>query len=559
MTRAAVVAVVLAALLVLSANPWAQQGRSQARSMVISQHGIVATEHPLASQAGAMILTQGGHAVDAAVAANAVMGVVAPMWNGIGGDLFAIVYDAERNEYHGLNASGWAPAGLTIDVAEANGLTRLSGIHSVTVPGAVLGWEALSDRFGRLSMSDLLDAAIRFAEDGFPVAELNAELWAAAARRLRQDENASRTYLPSGRAPEAGEVYRNPDLAWTYREIASGGADAFYEGEIARRIVSYSERLGGTMTSADLAEFAPEWSTPLQTDYHGWTVYEMPPSGQGIAALIMLNILEQTSLTENSHNSAEALHTMVEAKKLAYADMARHVADQKFSSVPIEAMLAKPFARDRATLIDSRQASCDVLPGALPSDGGDTIYLSVVDRDGNMVSLIESIYGVFGSGLVPDGTGFVLHNRGLLFNLDRNHPNALAPRKRPLHTIIPAFMARGDVRIAFGIMGGWNQSQAHAQYVSNVADRGMNIQAAMEAARFNSNFSGCGVTLEARVPEPVRAELSRRGHDIRVVGDFSGAMGGGQAVMRDFSTGVNYGASDPRKDGAAIPEPPPAR
>lgn len=548
---------VLTVIIMSASFEVAAQDRSQGRSMVISQQGVVATEHPLASQAAAMILARGGHAVDAAVAASAVMGVVAPMWTGIGGDLFAIVYDASRDQIHGLNASGWAPAALTIDALAARGVTRLSGIHTVTVPGAVAGWAALRGRFGRKPLAELLEPAIAYAEDGFPVAELNAEVWAGAEEALRRDPNAARLYLPGGDAPRAGEVFRNPDLAWSYRRIAAEGADAFYTGEIARRMVSYSERLGGLMGEADLSEFSIEWMSPISTTYRGWTVYEMPPNGQGIAALIMLNLLERAPLAEWGHNSAEALHAMIEAKKLAYADMARYVADPKFADVPVEGMLSKPYAASRATLIDPQKAACEVFPGALvPSDGGDTIYLSVVDREGNMVSLIQSVYSTFGSGLVPDGTGFALHNRGALFTLDPAHPNALGGRKRPLHTIIPAFMTRGDVRIAFGIMGGWNQSQAHAQFVANVADYEMNIQAALEAARFSkTSFGGCDVRMEVRVPEPVRAELMRRGHEIRVVGDFSGSMGGGQAVMRDFAAGVNYGASDPRKDGAAIPEP----
>ncbi len=548
--------VLIAVALLLLTPPARAQDRSQGRSMVISRHGVVATEHPLASQAAAMVLARGGHAVDAAITANAVMGVVAPMWNGIGGDLFAIVYDATRDELHGLNASGWAAAGLTIEVLKSRGVTRISGIHSVTVPGAVAGWAALRDRFGRKPIGELLEAAIGYAEEGVPIAELNAEVWANAAEGVRRDANAARTYLPGGAVPRAGQLVRFPDLAWSYRQVARDGADAFYKGEIARRIVSYSERQGGTMTAADLAEFRPEWIAPISTTYRGWTVYEMPPSGQGIAALAMLNLMEQFPLNDYGHNSAEALHRMIEAKKLAYADMARHVADPKFATVPVAAMLSKPYARERARLIDTTKAACDVPAGRLPTEGGDTIYLSVVDRDGNMVSLIQSVYASFGSGLVADGTGFVLHNRGALFDLNPDHPNALRGRKRPLHTIIPAFMSRGDVRIAFGIMGGWNQSQAHAQFVANVVDYGMNIQAALEAARFSkTSFSGCDVRVETRIPEAVRAELTRRGHEIRMQGDFSGAMGGGQAVMRDFAAGINYGASDPRKDGAAIPEP----
>jgi len=535
--------------------------RWQARSMVIARGGIVAAEHPLAAQAGAAILARGGHAVDAAIAAHAAMGLVAPMSNGIGGDLFAIVYEVKSGKLYGLNASGWAPSHLTIDLLRGKGNERMPqrGIYAVTVPGCVDGWEKLRARFGRKSYAELLAPAIQYAEEGFPVTELVANLWAESERILRRDENAARTYLPGGRAPRAGEIFRNPDLAWSYRLIAQQGRDGYYKGEIAQRIVAYSQRLGGTMTPADLAEFSSEWVEPISTAYRGWTVYEIPPNGQGIAALVMLNILENFPLKDYGHNSAEALHVMIEAKKLAYADMLRYVADPKFARVPVAGMLSKEYARERARRIDPQKANCEVAHGTPPGAGGDTIYLSVVDREGSMVSFIQSNYSStgFGAGLVADGTGFALQNRGALFTLDSGHPNALAPRKRPLHTIIPAFMERGHMRIAFGIMGGWNQSQAHAQFVSNIVDHGMNIQAALEAARFNKDtFSGCDVMMEARVPAAVRAALEGREHKIILRGDFARPMGGGQAVLRDFAAGVNYGASDPRKDGAAIPEPP---
>lgn len=537
----------------------AAQDRWQARSMVISRHGIVASEHPLASQVGAMILARGGHAVDAAIAANAVMGLVAPMSNGIGGDLFALVYDARTGRLHGLNASGWAPSGLTIEYLKRQGHTRMPerGVHTVTVPGAVDGWAKLHARFGRMKWADLFATAIRLAEEGVPITELVAALWAANERLLRQNESAARTYLPEGRAPRVGEVFRNPDLAWSYRQIAAHGPDAFYKGEIARRLLDTLRRHGGAMTDADLAEFSSEWVEPISTTYRGWTVYELPPNGQGIAALIMLNIMELFPLGEFGHNSARALHVMIEAKKLAYADLIRYVADPRFARVPVSGLLSKEYARERARHIDPAKARCEVEPGEPANVGDETVYLSVVDREGNMVSLIQSLYESFGSGLVAEGTGFALQNRGALFSFDPTHPNALAPRKRPLHTIIPAFMERGSVRIAFGIMGGWNQAQAHAQFVSNIVDHGMNIQEALEAARFTKRtFGGCDVQIEARVPERVREELQALGHHLQVRGAYSSQMGGGQAVARDFTTGVNFGASDPRKDGAAIPEPP---
>jgi len=540
------------------------QDRSQGRSIVISKQGIVAAESPLAAQAGAAILARGGSAVDAAVAANAVMGLVAPMSNGVGGDLFAIVYEAKSGKLYGLNASGWAPAGLTVEFLKQQNQQRmpLRGIHAVTVPGAVDGWAKLLERFGRLKFSEVLAPAIGYAEDGFPVTEWVQGIWAESERQLSRDAVATRTYLPGGHAPKIGEVFRNPDLAWTYHQIAAQGRDAYYRGEVAQRILATSKRLNGTMSAADLAEFSSEWVEPISTTYRGWTVYEIPPNGQGIAALMMLNLMETFPLAEYGHNSARALHAMIEAKKLAYADMLRYVADPKFSRVPVAGMVSKDFARERAKLVDPAKANCKVGAGTPPGAGSDTIYLSVVDREGNIVSLIQSNYSStgFGSGVVVDGGGFALQNRGALFTLDASHPNVLAPRKRPLHTIIPAFMSKGEVRMAFGIMGGWNQSQAHAQFVANVVDFGMNIQAALEAARFTKeSFEGCDVQMEGRIPAAARADLEKLGHQITVRGDFSRNMGGGQVVLRDFAAGVNYGASDPRKDGAAIPEPPGTR
>lgn len=534
------------------------QDRWQARSMVISKSGIVASEHPLASQVGAMILAQGGNAIDAAVAANAAMAVVSPMMCGIGGDLFAMVYEAKSAKLYGLNASGWAPAGLTPEFLNRQGITHMpqSGIHSVTVPGAVDGWDKLLNRFGRFKFPKVLAPAIRCAEEGFPVTELVAAYWADNESKLRADPNARATFLPNGSAPRVGDVFRNPDLAWSYRQISRQGRKAFYEGAIARRLIASSKRLGGAMTPADLEEFTAEWVEPISTAYRGWTVYEIPPSGQGIAALSMLNLMERFPLAEFGHNSAQALHVMIEAKKLAYADLLRYVADPRMSPVPARELLAKDYAETRARLIDPEKAHCQTAPGEVLKTGADTTYLCVVDQEGNMVSLIQSIYLAFGTGLVADGTGFALHNRAGLFTLAPNHPNVLAGRKRPLHTIIPGFMAKGDIRVAFGIMGGFNQAQAHAQFVSNLVDHGLNIQQALEAPRFTKGtFDGCDVQMESRVPESVRAELQRRGHQIDVRGPFTQPVGGGQAVLRNDSTGVNYGASDPRKDGAAVPEP----
>ncbi|MBI3850368.1 MAG: gamma-glutamyltransferase [Verrucomicrobia bacterium] len=542
----------------LIAEPTEAQDRTQARSMAVSRGGIVASEHPLASQAGATILAEGGNAIDAAIAANATMGVVAPMMCGIGGDLFAIVYEAKSGKVYGLNASGWAAQGLSIEFLKSKGFAAMpsKGIHSVTVPGAVEGLEKLNRRFGKKKLADVLAPAIHFAEKGFPVTELDAEYWAGGESLLRKDENATRTYLPNGRPPRLGEIYRNEDLAKSYRRIAAKGRDGFYQGETARHLVEYSIRQGGTIDADDLAKYSCEWVEPISTTYHGWTVYEIPPNGQGIAALTMLNLMENFPLAEYGHNSVTDLHVMIEAKKLAYADMLRYVADPKFSKIPVAGILSKEYGRQRAKLIDMDKANCHVEAGTPPAAGNETTYLCAVDRDGNIVSLIQSNYGSFGSGLVPDQCGFVLQNRGGLFSLDPKSPNHLVGHKRPLHTIIPAMMAKGDLRIAFGIMGGWNQSQAHAQFVSNVADHKMNLQSALEAPRFSKgSFEGCDVAVESRILARVIEALTAKGHQVQVKGSFSQTVGGGQAVMRDFSAGVNYGASDPRKDGAAIPEP----
>jgi len=530
--------------------------RSQGRSMVITRYGIVAAESPLAAQAGAQILARGGNAVDAIIAANSTMGVVEPMMNGLGGDLFAIVYDAKTGQLYGLNASGWSPKALTPEFLKSKGITKMPayGINSVTVPGVVDGWSKLLSRFGKLTLQQDMASAIRYAQEGFPVPEWDAMYWAAAAKFLRQNPETARVYLINGLPPKVGQIFRNEDLAQSLQLVAAGGRDAFYKGELARKIVAFSQSQGGTMTAEDLADYAAQWVTPLSTQYHGWTVYEMPPNGQGIAALEMLNIMQQFPLAEYGHNSADALHVMIEAKKLAYADLLKYIGDPRFSKIPIAGLLSDQYARERARLIDMSKANCNVAAGN-PPPAGDTTYMTAVDAQGNMVSLIQSNFEEFGSRLVVPGTGFVLQDRGALFNLQPGSPDELAGHKRPLHTIIPGFMSKGDIRIAFGIMGGFNQAQAHAQFVSNIVDFGMNIQAALEAPRFDKySFGGCDVDMEDRIPANVRAALAARGHQIRLRGDYSSAMGGGQAVERNFATGVNFGASDPRKDGEAIPE-----
>lgn len=559
--RAARLMFFAAAMLMLSAEANAQD-RNQTRSMVISKGGIVASESPLASQAGVRILERGGNAVDAAIATNAMMGVVEPMMNGIGGDLFAIVYDAKANKLYGLNASGWAPKGLTIEFLQKQGLRSMpqSGVNAITVPGMVDGWQKLADKFGRRKLAEDLAAAIRTARDGFPVPEWDAAYWAAAVDLLRTDDAATSLYLPNDRPPKVGDIFRNPDLAASLTEIAEHGRDAFYKGEISKKILDAEKRHNGTMTAQDLAEFSAEWVDPISTTYRDWTVFEMPPNGQGIGALEMLNIMDTFPLGDKDagygFGTTKTLHAMIEAKKLAYADLAKYLGDPRGQKIPVKTLLSKEWAAERAKLIDPEKATCDVGAGEIAT-GNDTTYLTVVDRDGNMVSLIQSNYSEFGSGIVPAGAGFVLHNRGALFALDPASPNALAGHKRPRHTIIPGFAEKGDTRIAFGIMGGWNQSQAHAQFIADIADFKMNIQAAVEAPRFTKyTFNGCDVEMENRFNGKVRDELTEKGHQIKVLGVFSSRVGGGQAVLRDFATGVNYGASDPRKDGEAVAELP---
>jgi len=530
------------------------------RSIVTTTLGIVAASQPLAAKAGAEILDRGGNAIDAAIAANAVLGLVEPHMNGVGGDLFAIVYEAKTGKLHGLNASGWAPTGLTPQLLAERGLTRMpnNGIFSVTVPGAVAGWEALRSRFGTKPYSELLSSAIWYAENGFPVSEVIASEWAEQERKLSSTPEAKATFFIGDHAPKFGEVFRNPNLAATLKRIADKGADGFYRGPTADAIVALSKTAGGTMTLEDLSQFTVEWQEPIKTTYRGWTVYELPPQGQGIAALMMLNIMERYPLGEWGFHDPRSMHVMIEAKKLAYADMMKYVGDPKFTTVPVSQMLSREHASARAAKLDLAKAACDVMPAQIAelegAHGGDTIYLTVIDADGNIVSFIQSVYSAFGSGLVPPKGGFALHNRGALFSIEPGQPNTLAPRKRPLHTIIPAFMEREGTRIGFGIMGGWTQSQAHAQFVSNIVDYGMTIQQALEAGRFVKNsFRGCDVNIEALVPESTRNALKSLGHEVRVVELRTDTFGRGQAVM-SLPNGVHFGASEPRHDGAAIPQ-----
>ena len=550
---------VFALLLFISTTAFCQD-RTNARSMVISQYGIVATSQVLASQAGAEILARGGSAVDAAIAANATLGVMEPDMNGIGGDLFAIFWDAKSGKLYGINASGWAPKALTIDYLKKKGATKMppAGIDSVTVPGAVEGWHKLHERFGLLPWKDLFTPAIFYAENGFAVQELIGSDWQGSAPKLKQDSESRRVFLMNDQAPSMGQIFKNPDLAKALRLIATSGPQAFYYGEIAQAILATEHEFGGAMAADDLKEFSGEWVEPISTTYRGWTVYELPPNGQGMAALEMLNIMEQFQPAKSGPVSTEEVHKRIEAMKLAYADLARYNADPRFAKVPVKGLLSKDYAKQRSQLIDPHKANCNPQAGTPPSS--DTTYLTAVDRQGNIVSLIQSNFSSFGSGITVRGMGFVLQNRGALFMLDPAQPDALAPRKRPFHTIIPAFMEHGDDHIGFGIMGGANQPLAHAQFVSDVVDYGMNLQAAMETARFTvrSNFDlGCQILIEDRVPADTRQQLTNLGHQLEVRGDFSMYMGRGQAIDHNTKSGLNFAASDARTDGSAEPEPPP--
>jgi gamma-glutamyltranspeptidase / glutathione hydrolase len=537
----------------------ADAGRDYGRSMVIARQGIVATSQVLASQTGAQILARGGSAIDAAIAANAVLAVTEPMKNGIGGDLFVLYREAATGNLTGLNASGSAPKGLSPAFLTKRGDKTMpqEGIHSVTVPGAVEGWAKIHQRFGKLPWKDLFQDAIAYAENGFPVAEGVAETWneTPIIEKIHTNAGSVRVFLPGGKPPHEGDLFRNPDMARAFRLIAHQGPDAFYKGEIASAILKASEHLGGTMTAQDLAAVSSEWVQPISTDYRGWRVYELPPNSQGMAALQMLNIMEGSPAAVYGPHSPEEMHKRIEAMKLAYADLRRHNGDPRTYDAPVKQLLSKEYARKRFALIDPEKANCDVPAGEALA--GDTTYLTVVDREGNIASWIQSVFAEFGSGITVEGMGFVLQNRGGGFTLDAGHPNVLAGGKRPFHTIIPSLMERGTKHIGFGIMGGANQPLAHAQFVSNVVDYGMNVQAALEAPRFTKKTStGCDVSIESRVPARTLQQLSERGHQIAIRREYTQEMGRGQAILHDAATGINYAASDPRADGSAVPESP---
>jgi gamma-glutamyltranspeptidase/glutathione hydrolase len=539
----------------------------QSRSAVIATHGIVATSQPLAAQAGLEVLQAGGSAADAAIAANAVIGLVEPMSCGLGGDLFAIYWDAKTQKLYGLNASGRSPARLTRAVFAEKGLTEIPEYGPLTwsVPGCVSGWAELHGRFGRLDWAELLEPAIDYAEQGFPISEIIADGWAGAEKLLSKWPDSVATYVPGGHAPKTGQIFKNPRLAKSLRAIAEGGPAAFYSGPIARAIVAFSEKSGGYFSLEDFSGHNAEWVDPVSTNYRGYDVWELPPNGQGIAALEMLNLLEPHDLRKLGPAHPDYLHLVVEAKKLTFADRARWYADPAFGPVPVAELISKDYAARRAKLIDPQRAATHVPPGDPKLAHGDTIYLTVVDSERNCCSLIQSNYYGFGSQVVPGELGFALQNRGNLFSLDESHPNRLEPKKRPFHTIIPAMVTQeGRPWLCFGVMGGDMQPQGHVQVLVNLIDFGLNVQAAGDAARIRHDGSatptgkaeleGGGLVLvEAGIPPATRAELERRGHKLKEAD--GGAFGGYQAILIDWSQGENgvlHGGTDPRKDGAAV-------
>ncbi len=539
------------------------------RSEVIAQHGMAATSQPLVTQVALEILRRGGTAVDAAIAADAALGLMEPTGSGVGGDLFAIVWSAKDRKLYGLNASGRSPYGLSYDEmvqrvragrpADGPSLIPLIGPLPVSVPGCVDGWFELHDKFGKLPMGDVLAPAIRYAREGFPVSELIAYYWGRGGARLRDQPNFAGTFLPNGRAPRKGEIFRNPDLARTLERIASGGREAFYEGAIAETIDAFCRRVGCYLRARDLAEHHSTWVEPVSTNYRGYDVWELPPNGQGIAVLQILNLIESFDLRSMGHNTAPYLHHLVEAKKLAYEDRARFYSDPDFNDIPVETLVSKSYADQRRALFDAERASRRLKPGNPRLERGDTVYLTVADADRNMVSLIQSNYAGLGSGLVPDGLGFVLQDRGALFTLEAGQFNTYAPHKRPFHTIIPAFVTKdGRPFLSFGVMGGDMQPQGHVQILCNLIDFGMNVQEAGDAARFRhigsstptgvTMTNGGTVLLESGVSMAARRGLRRLGHRI---GFESGGFGGYQAILYDAENDVYIGASESRKDGQA--------
>ena len=536
---------------------------SQSRSVVVATHGIVAASQPLAAEVGLDILKRGGNAADAAIATNAMLGLVEPMSCGIGGDLFVIYWDNKTQKLYGLNASGRSPYKLNRDVFKKKGLSDIpgQGLLCWSVPGCVAGWEDLRSRFGSKPLAEILEPAIGYAEDGFAVTEIIAAGWRASTPVLARWPDTAATYLPGGRAPGEGEVFRNPRLAASYRAIAKDGPAAFYKGAIAQKIVSFSDSHEGYFSLKDLADHHSDWVDPVSTNYRGYDVWELPPNGQGIAALQMLNLFEPHDVRKMGRGSADWFHLFVEAKKLAFADRAKFYADPAFGRLPTNELVSKPYAAERGKLIDMAHAATDVHPGNPKLEHGDTIYLTVVDKDRNCCSFIQSNFGGFGSFVVPGDVGFVIQNRGALFALDDTHLNRLEPHKRPFHTIIPAMVTKDNKPwLCFGVMGGDMQAQGHVQILVDLIDFDMNLQEAGDEARVRHDGSatpegqsaeprGGKVVVEPSVGQDVVEALKKRGHQVSH-GRGSG-FGGYQAILIDWKNGVLRGASEPRKDGCA--------
>lgn len=529
------------------------------RSEVIARQGIAATSHPLATQVALEILKLGGSAVDAAIAANALLGLVEPTGCGIGGDLFAIVWDAKSNELYGLNGSGRSPQGLTIDYFRKNKLKSIPsfGPLPVTVPGCVDGWDELHRKFGKLSIEEILNPAITYAEEGFPLTEVVAYYWATNAAKLQSFPGFADVFMPDGNTPAKGELFKNPALAQTYRRLAEAGLRSFYEGEMAEQIAAYMKENGGFLSASDLNNHRSEWVKPITTNYRGYDVWQLPPNGQGLAVLQMLNILELYDIKSMGYGSEEYIHLFVEAKKLAFEDRAKFYADPTFAEIPVTKLLSKNYAAERAKLIQPQKAGKSYPPGIVETDN--TIYLTVADAEGNMISLIQSNYRGMGSGMTPAGLGFVLQDRGESFSLEAGHPNVYTPGKRPFHTILPGFVTKnGKPWMSFGLMGGAMQPQGHVQVLVNMIDFEMNLQEAGDAMRISHEGSteptgnpmsdGGWVNLESGFNYETIRELMKKGH--RVKFDLGG-YGGYQAIMRDPVSGIYYGASESRKDGQA--------
>ena len=525
------------------------------RTAVTSTGGMVASSQYLATQAGVSILQQGGNAIDAAIATAVALNVVEPMMTGLGGDLFALVYLHKGGELKALNASGRAPYAASLEKMRSLGFSKMpeTGIHTVTIPGTLDGWCTLLDTCGTMKMNQVLSPAIALAEKGYPVTEITALRWQESQPKLEKDAAAARTYLPGGRAPEAGEVFVQPDLANTLKKIARDGREVFYRGEIAESIVACSQKHGGLITMKDLNDHSSDWVTPISTNYRGYEVFECPPNGQGLVTLLALNILEGYDLKSMGHNSPQYLHLLLEALKLAFADADRYVADPDFVNIPLNQLLDKSYAESRRGLINGKRAGQQVAAG-VPGSKGDTVYLAATDRDGNSISLINSLYNAFGSGIVAEGTGICLQNRGALFSLESDHPNCIAPRKRPYHTIIPAMVLRdGRLFLTFGVMGGFMQPQGQVQVLLNIIDFGMDVQTALDAPRCRYIPVSNESVFESGIADSTLRALAGKGHRIVHLEDpYGQQFGGGQVIMVHPGNGALIAGSDPRKDGCAM-------